>query len=527
MSLKEIAKKNELKNGQMKSYKIDDNNSVLLCRINDEYFAVGATCTHYGAPLEEGILTHDTIICPWHHACFNAKNGNLLEPPAMDALPKYEIKIDGDSIKINLPDEIQNSRKTDMVQKDSKADKRTFVILGSGASAYFAAQSMRENGFKGNIVMVTKENRSPYDRPNLSKDYLAGNAEPEWMPLRPDYFFEEYGIEIKKGENISGVNFKEKNVSFDNGEYLKYDRLLIATGCVPRKLNVPGSQLKNIFYLRSFNDTDKIIEASDNSKKAIIIGASFIAMETAHSLTKRNIKVTVVAPDEVPFKRIFGKEIGNLFKQEHEKNGTSFKLKSEVKEFKGEGKVKSVLLKSGEEIEADFVIIGIGVKPATEFLARKDLLEDGSLKTDSYLQNKNDVFAAGDMATFPDPLSGNAIRIEHWRLAEQLGRIAGANMTGKKIKYDDVPFFWTAQAGMELRYVGFVKDWDEIIINEKISDKNFIAYYIKENKIMAAAGIDRDKEMDAIHLLMKKQRLPKPEELKNNSFDILSLLSGI
>jgi apoptosis-inducing factor 3 len=524
MSFKEIAKKNDLKNGEMKSFKIDDNNNVLLCRINDEFFAVGASCTHYGAPLEEGMLKNDTIICPWHHACFNAKNGNLLEPPAFDALPNYKIKIEGDSVMINVPEEIPFSRIPAMIKRDAKSDNRTFVILGAGASAYFAAQSMRENGFKGNIIMVTHENKKPYDRPNLSKDYLAGKAQPEWMPLRPDDFFEEFGIEVKQELKIKSVDLKEKFVSFDNSKNLKYDKLLIATGSVPRKLGVPGSELKNVFYLRSYDDADNIIETAKSSKKAVVIGASFIAMETAHSLTERGIKVTIVAPEEIPFERNFGKEIGNLFKKEHEKNGTTFKLKSTVKKFNGDNKVKSVVLESGEEIDANLVVIGIGVNPATHFLTGIDLLKDGSLKTDAYLQVKEDVYAAGDISTFPDFRTGNHIRIEHWRLAEQLGRVAGANMAGKKIKYEGVPFFWTAQAGMTLRYVGFAKDWNEIIVDGNIPDKKFISYFIKNNKIMAAAGMNRDKEMDAIHLLMKEQRLPDVGSLKDNSVNVLALI---
>ena len=526
MSFKEIAKKEELKNGEMKSFNVDDSNKVLLARINDEFFAVGASCTHYGAQLEEGVLKDDTVICPLHHACFNIKSGDLLEPPAMDALPKYEVKIEGESVLINIPEEIPFSRTPDMVKKNTKSDNRTFIILGAGAAAYFAAQSMRENGYRGNIIMVTKENRNPYDRPNLSKDYLAGGAEPEWMPLRPDEFFDEYGIEIKHRMNIKGVNIEERTIHSDNDENLKYDKLLIATGGVPRKLNIPGDGLKNVFYLRSFDDADKIIEAVNSSKKAVVIGASFIAMEAAHSLTERGIKVTVAAPEEVPFERNFGKEIGNLFKKEHEKKGVSFKLKTTVKEFKGNGKIESVVLESGEEIKTDFVVVGIGIKPATEVLTGMELLKDGSLKTDSYLMVKENVYAAGDIASFPDFRTGEHIRVEHWRLAQQLGRTAGANMSGEKIKYVGAPFFWTEQAGITLRYVGYVRDWDEIIIDGNLAHKDFIAYYIKNNAVMAAAGINRNKEMDAVHLLIKEQNLPEVEALRDNSADVLALVKA-
>ncbi|HEY6906285.1 MAG TPA: FAD-dependent oxidoreductase [Ignavibacteriaceae bacterium] len=523
MSFKVIAKKNDLKNGEMKSFNLDESSKVLLCRIDNEYFAVGAACTHYGAPLEEGILQGNTIICPWHHACFNAKSGNLLEPPAMDALPRYELKTEGDAILIDVPVEIPFSRKPDMVKRDN-SDKRNYVIIGAGASAYSAAQSMRENGYKGKITMITGEGRKPYDRPNLSKDYLAGSAAPEWMPLRPDDFFDEYGIEIMMRTVIKKVNFKEKTLSTENNEKLKYDKLLIAAGGVPRKLEVPGAELKNIFYLRSFDDADEIIEAAKLSKKAIVIGAGFISMEAAHSLTERKIKVTVIAPDNSPFEKNFGTEIGDLFRKEHEKNGTTFKLKSRVKGFKGNGKVESVLLDSGEEIQTDMVIIGIGVVPATKFISGIDLLEDGSIKTDSYMQVSDDVYASGDNASFPDPRTQEQIRIEHWRLAQQLGRVAGANMAGRKLKYEEVPFFWTDQAGITLRYAGFVKDWDEIIIDGIVSHKNFIAYYIKNNMIVAAAGMDRDKEIDAVHLLMKNQKLPDVRSLRENPAGILSLV---
>ncbi len=524
MGFKEIAKKSDLKNGEMKAFKIDDENKILLCRINDEFSAVGASCTHYGAPLEEGVLKGETIICPWHHACFNAKTGNLLEPPAMDALPRYELKTEGDVIKINVPDEIQSSRRPDMVKKDTKSDDRTFLILGAGASAYSAAQSMRENGFKGNIVMATKEDRKPYDRPNLSKDYLAGSAEPEWMPLRPDDFFEEYGIEFRHSVEVKEADFNKKQVSFGSGEKLKYDKLLIATGGIPNQISIKGSGLKNIFYLRSFDDADRIIASLKGSENAVVIGASFIAMETAHSLTERKLKVTVIAPEEIPFERNFGEEIGRLFRKEHEKNGVVFKLKSKIKEFRGEGKVEAVVLESGEEIAADIVIAGIGVKPATGFLDSSELMDDKSLKTDAFLQVKEDVYASGDIASFPDFRTGNHIRIEHWRLALQLGRIAGANMSGKKLKFEGVPFFWTAQAGMNLRYVGFVKDWDEIIIDGSVAQKKFVAYYIKNNTVMAAAGINRDKEMDAVHLLIKEQKLPEVEAIRDNSADLLSFI---
>src|SRR5262249_28742817 len=226
---------------EMKQVQVGDT-AVLLARVDEKCFALAAHCTHYGAPLAEGALVGDRIICPWHHACFHVTNGDMIEPPALDALPSFPVRVEGEDIFVDLPDEATDRRVPTMADPYAKADDRIFAIIGGGAAGYAAAQTLREDGFKGRVIMITAEDRLPYDRPNLSKDYLNGHAEPEWMPLRPDDFYETHAIEIMRGKKVSKVAKAKKEIKFESGESLEYDQLLIATGGTPRTLNVPGAE---------------------------------------------------------------------------------------------------------------------------------------------------------------------------------------------------------------------------------------------------------------------------------------------
>jgi NADPH-dependent 2,4-dienoyl-CoA reductase/sulfur reductase-like enzyme/nitrite reductase/ring-hydroxylating ferredoxin subunit len=485
-----VGRVGDFKKGEMKSVSVGEDKEVLIVNINDELFALGAHCTHYGASLQDGVLKDDTIICPLHHACFNAKTGSLKEPPASDDLPKFNVIIDNDNIMVEVPEELPFSKTPEMSDKDEESNEN-YVIIGGGAAGYAASQAMREAGYKGRITIVTRENRTPYDRPNLSKDYLQGSAQKEWMPLRPDDFYSTYNIEFMFDMVVNKVNIKEKRISFEKGEDLSYSKLLIATGGIPRELNIPGSDLKNIFYLRSFSDTDNIIEVAKNSKEAVIIGSSFIGMETAFSLTERGIKVTIISSEEVPFEKTLGKEIGKLLKKQHEETGVDFKLKRNVKNFDGNDKVESVVLDNGEKVKAEFVLIGIGVKPATDFIDGLVKNPDGGIKVDNSFRAAEDIYAAGDIAVFPFWMTGGDVRIEHWRTALQEGRLAGFSMAGKKTKYESIPFF-----------------------------------YVKDNKVAAAAGNNKDKEIDAVEVLMKAGKMPTPKELKDGNPDLISLVKN-
>src|SRR5215510_5415818 len=359
MSSKEVhlANSSDLRDGEMKEVSAGETR-ILLARVDGRFHAISATCPHYGGPLAEGALFGTKVMCPWHHAVFNVVSGDLEEPPALDALTCYEVRVEGERVLVKLPEDGSDRRTPEMVQRDTAADSRQFVIIGAGAAGYAAAQTLREEGFRGSIVMITREDRAPYDRPNLSKDYLHGHAEPEWMSLRPDEFFKNHDIQLVLNREVTRVEERSKTITFESGEMMEYDALLVATGGAPVRLNISGSDLKNVCLLRSFTDADSIIETASRSRRAVVIGASFIGMEAAYSLRERGLEVTVVAPSHEPFEATLGAEIGALFRREHENHGVRFKLGPIVYRFEGSHNVEAVTLDNGESIPADMVVVG-------------------------------------------------------------------------------------------------------------------------------------------------------------------------
>ncbi|HEU4597732.1 MAG TPA: FAD-dependent oxidoreductase [Pyrinomonadaceae bacterium] len=508
-----LARASDLREGEMKEVSIGETR-ILLARVGGELHAVSATCPHYGAPLAEGALCGTRVVCPWHHAAFDVTNGDLEEPPALDGLVSYDVRAEGERIFVRLPEEAQDRRTPAMAGCDPSVDPSLFVILGAGAAGYAAAQTLREEGFRGRILLITREDRAPYDRPNLSKDYLQGHAEPEWMPLRPAEFFQEHGIEILLRREVTRVDARAKTLTFEGGETLPYDALLVATGGSPVRLNIPGSDLKNICLLRSFADADSIIETAGRSRRVVVVGASFIGMEAAAALRERGLEVTVVAPSREPFESTLGPEVGALFRRLHESRGVRFKLGSIVYRFEGVHHVESVVLDSGECVETDMVLVGAGVRPATQFLEGVTLDEDGAVVVDSRLRAAEGLWAAGDLASFPDPRAGGRVRIEHWRMAQQQGRAAARNMAGRDTEFDGVPFFWTRQLDAALLYVGHASSWDEIIFKGDLDAHDFLAFYVEGGRVAAVAGMNRDREVAAAEELLRTGRMPSPERIR-------------
>jgi len=527
MSYKQVpvAKASEFADGEMKQVTAAGK-EILLARVSGTFHAVGAHCTHYGAPLVDGVLNGERLICPWHHACFDITTGDLQEPPAFDALPRYEVKIDSDQVIVCVPGDAPDRRTPQMTNRDPK-DERLFVIAGGGAAGYAAAQALREDGFAGRVVLITRESRLPYDRPNLSKEYLQGKAEPEWLPLRSDEFFSEHDIEVLRGREIQSIDAQKRTLEFADGETLLCDALLVATGGEPRKLPFQSETQRNVFLLRSYADADALLGAAERGKRAVVIGASFIGMEVASSLATRGCEVTVVAPNDLPFKKILGAEIGKLFQDVHEEQGVNFKLGAAVAGFTGSDSVSAVTLENGERIETDFVVVGVGVKPATAFLKGVALHTDGGVVVDEYLRAADGIYAAGDIAYFPSPLTGERQRIEHWRTAMQQGRIAAHNMCGKDVSYEGVPFFWTNQFDVGLVYVGHAAQWEEIVCQGSVSARDFLAFYLKGNHVLAVAGMNRDKEMAAIEELLRLGRMPTGDQLNHGAWVFLDLLKTI
>jgi len=527
MSLKEVHLANtfDLHDGEMREISVDEV-KILLARVGDNYHAVSATCPHYGGPLAEGTLCGTRVVCPWHHAAFNVVNGNMEDPPALDSLVSYSLRVDGERIMLSLPEEAEDRRMPAMCKRDTSVDSRQFVIIGAGAAGYAAAQTLREEGFRGNVVLLTREDRAPYDRPNLSKDYLHGHADPAWMPLRGEEFFKEHDITLLLNREVTSVDARRKTITFESGETMDYDALLVATGGAPVRLNIPGSDLKNVCVLRSFSDADSIIETAKHCRRAVVVGASFIGMEAAYSLRELGLEVTVIAPSQEPFEATLGAEVGALFRRVHESHGVSFKLGNIVYGFEGNHSVEAVALDNGELIETDMVVVGVGVRPVTQFLDGVELDQAGGVVVDSRLRAADGLFAAGDITSFPDPRSGENLRIEHWRTAQQQGRTAARNMLGLNVAFDGVPFFWTRQFDIGLLYVGHVSSWDSIIYRGDVAAQEFLAFYVKDNRVRAVAGMNRDREMAAAEELLRLDRMPTREQLERNERSLVEMLQA-
>ncbi len=505
---------------------------VLVARVGEGFHAVYAYCSHYGAPLAEGALSEGRVVCPWHHACFELKSGRQLEPPGQDGLRRFDVRVDDGQVLVRVPSDFEAHPAAPMAKRSAPtgpgADEETFVILGGGAAGAYAAEALREEGFDGRIVMVTADHFLPYDRVNVSKDYLAGSIEEaEDLVLRSSAFYEAHDIEVKEGRRVTGVDAEARRLTFEGGETMVYDALILCTGGTPRTLDVDGAALDGIYTLRNIADSDVIQDAAQNVERVVIVGSSFIGMEGASSLRqlREDLPITVVSPSAVPFAAVLGEEVGRMLQVLHEENGIAFRLEEHVARFEGEGAVAEVVLESGERLPADLVVVGIGVEPATGFLKGVDLAEDGGVIVDDRLRAAEGLWAAGDIARFPDWRTGQPTRIEHWRLACQHGRLAGYNAAGRAEAFRSVPFFWSAQHGSSLRYVGHADSFDEVVIDGDLYAEEFIAYYVAEGEVRAAFGMGRDQKMAALEELMRREILPTPGELCRGEVDLLKRLN--
>ena len=519
----EVCKQDELADGQMKGFEFEGQ-KIVVARKDGKFFAASGSCPHYGAPLEKGVLSEDRLVCPWHHAAFNITNGDLLEPPSRDHLQSYETSVSEGRVYVKLPHEIPASRPPARGKYDAESDSRTFVIVGAGAAGHSAAQTLRENGFRGRLIMITHERKLPYDRPNLSKEYLMGEAEPEWMPLRDEDYYKNNDIELWLDKQVTKVDAGMRKLEFADGDNISCDSLLLAMGGEPKTLDIPGNELENVMTLREYSDADDIIERLKEVKRVVLIGSGFIGMETAYSLRKRKIAVTVVSPDQVPMEKIVGLEIGKMIKLAHQDAGTEFKLGAKPTEFKGSKKVTEVVLDNGETIETDMVIVAVGVAPKTGMIEGVKLDESGAIEVDDRFQATENVYATGDIASFPYWQTGERIRIEHWRTAEQQGHTAADNMLGKDVPYRSAPFFWTNQVGMQLRYIGYCRNWDEIIIDGNLQRRKFLAFFVKDGQVRGCLGAGWDRDLAAVHELMRRNKLPEIYKLREGGIDLPTLL---
>lgn len=454
---------------------------ALLVRQGDSFFVTGATCTHYGAPLAEGLVVDGALRCPWHHACFNLRTGSVLRAPALAPLPCWRTEQVGGKVYARGRQEAP--------PPDRAAGPASVVIVGGGAAGHSAAETLRREGYAGPITMLSADASLPCDRPNLSKGYLAGTAPEDWMLLRPAEFFRDHRIDVRLNARVVRIDPDKRTVELADRSRYSYGALLLATGGEPVRLDVPGADLPHVHYLRTFADGRTLVAKAQTARHAVVIGSSFIGLEAASSLRQRNIEVHVVGRGAIPMARILGPKLGMFLRSLHEQHGVVFHLNAEVGAIDATG----VTLGNGERIEADLVVVGIGMRPATALAESAGLKVCDGVKVDRFLQTSAPgIFAAGDIARWPDPFSGESLRIEHFVVAERQGQTAARNMLGREEPYEAVPFFWTEQYDLGLAYVGHAGTWDEAVIDGSIEARDCAITYRAGGRNVAVAVIHRD-----------------------------------
>ena len=471
----------DLAEGTMLSGHVGDD-EVMLARQGGKLFAVSAHCTHYHGPLADGLLVGETVRCPWHHARFNLRTGEAAAAPALSPLTCWQVEERDGTIVVT-------SKKVQPAPTATGRANERIVIVGGGAAGFAAAEILRRRGFKGSVTMLSNDSAAPVDRPNLSKDYLAGSAPEDWVPLRSDDWYAENSIQLSLRTEVAAFDAKSKELLLGDGRKIQFDKLLLATGAEPVKLDIPGADQRHVHTLRSLSDCRAIIEQAKNAKRAVVIGASFIGLESASALRARDIEVHVVAPEQRPMERILGPDMGDFVRQLHEEHGVIFHLGDTVAAIDG----KRATLKSGGALQADVVVVGVGVRPRLTLAEQAGLAADRGVTVNAHLETSGPgIFAAGDIARWPDPHSGENIRVEHWVVAERQGQTAARNMLGQREAFDAVPFFWSQHYDVPINYVGHAETWDEIAIDGDIAGRDCMLRYKKKGRVLAVASIYRD-----------------------------------
>jgi len=517
-----VAKVDDLKNGEMTEVALGEAGKVLLVKENNEFRAIGNKCTHYGAPLKDGALCNGRVRCPWHGACFNTTTGDIEDSPGLDSIHTFKVRVEGENVVVTAStNDLKMWRRTPRVGSCSATGK-LFVIIGGGAAGCTAGETLRNEGFTGRIVLISKEPHLPYDRIKLSK---AMTASVESILLRPESFYKERNIELLLGKEVTELDAENKTIKLASGENFHYDGCLVATGGIPRRIPVPGSDLGNIYCLRVPEEAHSIA-TNAQGKDLVIIGSSFIGMEVAATLATKAKSVTVVGMEKVPFERVLGVEVGTAIQKLHESKGVKFCLLKTVKEFQGDTMVRAVVLDDGTVLDAGVVVIGAGVIPATSFIKSGpvQISRDQSIIVDKFLRAADGLYAAGDVARYPYPVTGELIRVEHWGMAQIQGRTAARSFLGKQKELDNVPFFWTVQFGKSVRYAGHAASFDEVIVQGNPDELKFAAYYARQGKVLAVAALGMDPLASAAADLIQLNKMPSVSELKAGAVELKALL---
>jgi NADPH-dependent 2,4-dienoyl-CoA reductase/sulfur reductase-like enzyme/nitrite reductase/ring-hydroxylating ferredoxin subunit len=477
--------------------------AVVLVRTGRDIHAVGATCTHYSAPLAEGLVVGETLRCPWHHACFDLRTGNARGAPALNPIACYETQRRGDRILVG-------SKKPRVAPGEPPRSPAKIVIVGAGAAGAAAAERLRDLGYRGPITLIGNEAPGPVDRPNLSKDFLAGNAPMEWITLRSDEFYAERDIQLVKDETVVGLSTRDKTLTLESGAAVSYEALLLATGAEPIRLPILGANSPHVHTLRTLADAQGIIDAAANGRRVVVIGSSFIGLEVAASLRARNLDVEVVSRDRVPLERVLGAQLGQFVQRLHEEHGVKFHLEASPRVIHAD----SVELEDGRKLAADLVVQGVGVRPRVSLAEKAGLRVDNGVIVDSMLRTSAPgVWAAGDIARYPLANVGDLVRVEHWVAAERQGQAAARDMLGLGTPFADVPFFWSQHYDVTLAYVGHADGDADISISGSLEKRDATVVCRRAGRVAAVVTVGRDRQSLAIEAAMERNDAPAIEAL--------------
>ena len=466
-----------------------DEKPVILARRGGDVFGIGGQCTHYGAPLADGLVVGETVRCPWHHACFSLRTGEALRAPALNPLARWTVEqrdglvfVTGESAASPSPQPVTGQATVDV-------GPASIFIAGAGAAGDAAADALRREGYAGPITLIGTDAAAPYDRPNLSKDYLAGSAPEEWIPLRAPDFYREQEISLLLGRTVTSIDRSRRLVVLDDGSTREFGALLLATGSYPVHLPTPVASGSRVHYLRTLADSRAIIAATAGARSAVVVGAGFIGLEVAASLRARGLEMHVVSPDARPLERIMGPELGDFIRGLHEAQGVIFHLGHTASQIDA----GTVTLDNGEQVRADVVVAGIGVRPNDKLAADAGLDVERGVLVDRYLEtSERGIFAAGDVARYPDPRTGQRIRVEHWVVAQRMGQTAARNILGRREPFDAVPFFWSRHYDVSIRYVGHAERWDELQVSGDLERRDCTVTLGHRGKPLAVVTVGRD-----------------------------------
>ncbi|CAD8149368.1 unnamed protein product [Paramecium pentaurelia] len=518
----EVSIEDNLNEGEMREVQVGPKkeDAVLVCKVDGQIYCVSNSCPHVGAPLSAGFLVGDKVKCPFHNASFSVKDGVHEEGPMFRGLQTFPVKQENGQLVIRVEKQLLNAPRTlNMVTKGD--DPTHVVIVGGGVSGQSAAETLRQAGFRGRITIITAEDSLPYDRTPMSK--MTFMVKQQGLQIRPQSFYEQYGIDVMTNTTVDSIDINNQDVVVGQ-EKIHYDKLLLATGGTARRPQLDGVNLGNVHTLRQFNDLQSIRDKAKTAKNIVVVGASFIGMETASAIKKElkdQVNIIVVDSTTVPFERVLGKEVGGSLQKLHEANGVEFELNAGVKRIGGVGQVQRVDLLNGKSLQADLVILGTGIQPNNKLA--KDQLKispNGGIETDVFLKAAKNVYASGDISSYPYWVTGEHVRIEHQNEAVRQGYVAALNILGRPTPLTDVPFFWTRQWDRTLAYSGVGQGFDEVIVDGDLSQQKFVAYYARKGRVVASASMNTPNAQMIISEALRLNVMPSAEDLKEKKVNL-------